>query len=361
MKDLLKMNLRKNIHTIFFLNLILFILTFTGCATFKVPPPKAPVKPMVEPVIEPSLITIPVNVSKSLKKNLVRFFSRNKELNKFSKKMQRFFDETPSLDPESFNNVYVRLAIEKVWDALHMPIRLNYNLALLINPEALRVFPSMQKDSAKITIGLIARPKIISGDLSKTEAQPVPRISVQSGEPQTGFHIVLENELSFDTISEELTRKLSEKPYVINGKKIAVKKVNVYGSGDSIVFAVNIAGAAKGTVYLMGVPVFDESNMSVSISNIDYTIETNNILVKTADWVLHADLREKLQAQTHWVLSDKLDTIKDRLSEALNTKLNRYVSISGEIHKIQPITVGITATSLKAVLSAEGTAEITVF
>jgi hypothetical protein len=49
------------------------------------------------------------------------------------------------------------------------------------------------------------------------------------------------------------------------------------------------------------------------------------------------------------------------LSDALNRKLNQYVSITGKVQNVRAVAVGTTATSLKAVLIADGIVSVSVF
>lgn len=344
--------------------------TLFGCATFKIPAPKGPARPMSEPVAESSTINVPISISMTaLSDKLNQLMSRNRTLNKLNQgnnisgKIQDFFNgQTTSLDADLLNNIYLRLAIGRAWDALQNPIRLNYNLSLLLNPQAVQISPPARKgDTARVVVGLVAKPKLVSGDMAKASPQSPPSFSMVQGLPENGFHIALDNELSFDFISKELTKKLEGKSYLFDKKNIIIEQITMYGSGNLAVIKVKVTGTAKGTIYLTGIPAYDESAMTLSINNLEYTVETKNVLAKVADWLLHTGLRDNLAGQTTWFIGDKIDAVKDRLSDALNRKVNRYVSITGKILRVRPIAVGITDTSLKAVLVADGKVEVSVF
>jgi hypothetical protein len=201
----------------------------------------------------------------------------------------------------------------------------------------------------------------VSGDLPKTSPQSPPSFSMAQGQPESGFHIALDNELSFDFISAELTKKLEGKTYPVNGNTVIIKNMRVYGSGDSVIVEAKVKGTANGTIYLTGIPAYDESTTTLYIKDLDYTIETKNVLAKAADWLLHSELRDNLAGQAKWSIGDKIDAVKNSLTDALNRKVNQYVSISGKIQRVRPVAVGITNTSLKAVLVADGMVEVSVF
>jgi tRNA U55 pseudouridine synthase TruB len=93
----------------------------------------------------------------------------------------------------------------------------------------------------------------------------------------------------------------------------------------------------------------------------EYTVETKQVLVQAADWLLHTRLREGLADRATWYIGDRIDAEKDLLSRALNRNLNEHVNISGKISDLRPVSVGITTNAIKAVLVADGTVEVSVF
>jgi len=351
--------------TVLTLNFIL-----SSCVTFRTPAPKVPVNPMMEPPLESSTITVPISISlASLSDTLNHIFSGNKTLSKLDKKnnvtgkAQDLLSGQKALsDADLLNNFYLRYAVKKAWEALQDPIRLNYNLSLLLNLQSVHISqPARLGDTSKIIVGLVAKPRLVSGDIAQASTLPLPIFSVMPGLQDTGLHIALDNELSFDFIGNELTRKFMGTTYSIDKKIIIIDRVKIYGSGNLVVMEVTISGTAKGKIYFTGVPAYDESTKTLYINNLDYTIETKHVLVKAANWLLHTNLQENLINEARWDFTDKIDSLKDRLSDVLNHKVNRYLSISGKIQSIHLIAVGLTQTSIKAVLIADGKAEVSVF
>jgi Domain of unknown function (DUF4403) len=360
----------KIMRTYGLIGLAVLSLAVFGCASIKVPAPDVPVTPMPEAVVEDSTINVLISVSaSSLSNNIKRMLSRNKQLNQLNKGkdiegmvQDLLKGQTPTIDADALDNAFVRLAIGKAWDALQAPIPLNYKLSLLLNPQTIQLSPPNTKaDTTSVVIGVVARPKLISSDTPQTSALPLPNVLLATEPLANGFHIAVDSELSFDFIGDELTKKLEGKEYPVDGSAVSIQTVRVYGSGDSLVLEVRIRGAADGVIYLIGKPRYDESTRIVSIQNLDYTVETKHVLVKTADWLLHSTVRDNLAEKATWYVGDRIDAAQDMLSEALNRKLNRYVSITGKVRNVRVNAVGMTAASLKAVLVADGTVSVSVF
>jgi hypothetical protein len=239
------------------------------------------------------------------------------------------------------------------WDALQSPIKLTNDLFLQINPQSVHVSPpAAPGDTVTVVVGLVAKPRLVMGTAATMTAQSLPAISITPTQPETGFHILLESELPFDFLSKELTKKLEGKVHHANNETIIIEKVRLYGSGGSVVMAVSVKGTVKGTVYLTGMPAYDEATRSLCIQNPEYTVETKQVLVHTADWLLHSRLREGLAERATWFIGDRIDAEKDLLSSALNRNLNEHVNINGKIRDLRPVSVGITTNAIKAVLVA---------
>ncbi len=349
---------------------IFLVSTLVGCATFRIPPPKTPPKPLIVQPPEHSTITVPIVVSMpALTDKLNLLLSRNRTLNRLNQennisgKIQDFLNgQTALSDDELLKNIYLRMAVGKAWDAMQNPIRLNYDLSLLLNlQEVLVARPVRKKNTSTLMVGLIGTPSLVSGDISNSFSQPPPKFTMAQEFSRDGFHIAINNELSFKFIGEGLTKKTAGVLYHSNGKSFRIDRVRIFASGDSVVLEVKITGAASGTLYLSGIPAYDESAETLFLQNLDYTFETKNILARASDWLLHSDLQAALSDQAKWFIGDKITMVKDRLTDALNRKVNQYVSITGKIKRVRAEAVGITQHSLKTVFIADGTAEISVF
>jgi hypothetical protein len=149
--------------------------------------------------------------------------------------------------------------------------------------------------------------------------------------------------------------------YPANGKTVIVEKVRLYGSGASVVMAISVKGTVKGTIYLTGMPSYDSSTRTLSVQNPEYTVETKQVLVRAADWLLHSGMRDRIAERATWPIGDRIDAEKEILSRALNRDLNEHVNISGKIYDLRPVSVGVTANAIRVVLVADGTVEVSVF
>ena len=359
----------KSARTITVFIFFAWIFSSIGCAHFTVPAPAAPIKPAAEPIIEDSVVNLPLSVSlKSLMDIIGGKLSASKnsddhdENQALAGKIRKFLNrQVTKIDNNNFmNNVFIREGASTAWNALQYPIPLKNGLALLLNPQAVRVPPPStqqeQGDTVTVVIGLVVRPKIVDDTLLKQAVQPIPRFS--TAPTGSGFHVALESELSYDFLSHELAKRLESQVFMIDGDRIKVKMVKIYGAGDSVILQVRIAGTIYGTIYLSGIPAYDEPSRCLYVRNLDYTMETKQVLAKAGDWIFHSRIRETLEDKAKWYVGDKIDEAVSLLTKALNRSISQHVALSGNVYSIRPVAVGLTDGALKTVVVADGAVEL---
>jgi len=346
-----------------------WISSSLGCAHFTVPAPAAPVIPASEPIIEDSTVNLPLSVPLKSLMNIVGGIlpgsknsdSRN-DYQALAGKIQRFLNrQAAKVDNDNFvNNAFLREGVSRAWNVLQDPVPLKNGLALFLNPQSVHVPPPSvqqeQSDTVTVVIGLVVRPKIVEDTAIRQVAQPIPRLS--TAPTGSGFHVALESELSYDFVSRELENRLESHVFSIDGNRIKIKTVKIYGAGDSAVVQVRIAGTVNGTIYLSGVPAYDESLRCLYVRNLNYTLETQHVLAKAGDWLFHSRIRETLEEKAKWYIGDKIDEAASLLTKALNRNISQHAALRGVVYSIRPVTVGLTYGSLKTVLIADGTVEL---
>ena len=137
--------------------------------------------------------------------------------------------------------------------------------------------------------------------------------------------------------------------------KITVLGISVYGQGENLIVALVVEGSIKGTIYLSGIPVFDGESRSIVLSNLDFQVSTRNALIKTASWMFHSGLVQKLSSNLVYPVGDRLQDARRELNAYLqqNQSLS-YFRIKGEVNRLDPDRILITPEEVKAWFRFEG-------
>ncbi|MDB5035327.1 MAG: hypothetical protein JWQ98_2568 [Chlorobi bacterium] len=242
---------------------------------------------------------------------------------------------------------------ETGWKYLLEPIMLDSGIWLVTNPSGAFAGPvrgSGQTVSA--TVGFTAFPEIVFGDRPEVEPSPLPPLRTSA--PAEGFHITIQGELTYDDATRQLARTLVGEHYTIAGHHIEIVDIKVYGGEDMMVVEANLKGDVVGTVYCVGRPDFDAGTNRLIVRDLDYSVDTKNVLVNVADWLSHDDLRNTIAEKAEWYLSDQIASIRETIAKGLNRKFAPNIAMSGSVTAIRPAGLFTTPTSFVARVVADG-------
>jgi hypothetical protein len=153
-------------------------------------------------------------------------------------------------------------------------------------------------------------------------------------------------------------RKLVGQSFDIEGRRITVRRARLYGAGAKLVLAATVAGDARGTLYFVGTPVFDPDSQVVSVPDLDFSVESREVLPEVAEWLLYDQMRDKMREAARFAVGDRIDAIRRDVDAALDRQLSRSVRSTGRVDRITPLGVYVFSNSVAAVVEAEGQAQI---
>jgi uncharacterized protein DUF4403 len=263
----------------------------------------------------------------------------------------------PQVDEKIRDAAQLRRRVEGVWATAQQPIRAAKDVYLVLQPQSLAATkPAGEGTTIGTTVSLTLRPRVVLGDEPEVEEKPLP----DSGEPTPGrgFHVALVAELPYTTANEILGKKLVGREFTVKGHRVKVRGARLYGGGSQVVLGVIVGGDARGELYFVGTPRFDPQTQVVSVPDLDYSVESRDVLPKVADWLLYDDLRDQMRAAAHFDVSERVDKIRADVNAALNRNLGSSVRMSGGVDAIRPLGVSVFASSLAAIVEADGHAQI---
>lgn len=263
----------------------------------------------------------------------------------------------PQIDEKIREAVKLRQRVEDVWSDIQQPIRASSNVYVLIQPQSLSATPPRGKGTTLTTnVDVTVRPRVVIGDRPKIAELPLP----PSGpvQPGRGFQVQLVAELPYTVVDSMLAKKLVGHTFDAKGHRVTVTAARLYGSGDRVVLEVRIKGDARGTIYLVGTPVFDPASQVISVPDLDFSLESRELLPNVADWLMGDQLRDELRGAASFELGDRVTKIRGQVDDALNRNLGRSVRLSGGVDALRPLGVFVFPKSLAAVVAADGHVQI---
>ena len=74
-----------------------------------------------------------------------------------------------------------------------------------------------------------------------------------------------------------------------------------------MVIALDMLGSITGTVYLTGVPQFNETTKEIYFDQLDYVLDTKSKLLKTANWLAQGMVLRKIQESCRYSIQANLE------------------------------------------------------
>lgn len=166
---------------------------------------------------------------------------------------------------------------------------------------------------------------------------------------------------NYDEASKIITKNFSGKEFGSGKKIIKVNNVSIWHKNSKIVIALDIVGSINGTIYLKGIPEFNEATNEIYFDQMDYALATKNKLLQTASWLAQGYILNKIQANCHYSIQTNLDEGKKSMMAYLkNYSPIQGVFVNGKIETIQFKRIQLTNQAIIAFLKISGEVNITV-
>lgn len=256
---------------------------------------------------------------------------------------------------ESFEPLFV-----KSYSSMIKPIVYDFlgqKAYLKIEPKSLQL-GDLQLAEGKI-IGMARIKATVSntiGTAPRSEFKvQVPRLDPFVSDTSKHFGLYVLNLLSYEWIERSIVSYFDKNPIEYEGRKVEVKDIQVFGSGDKLVVEAKVRGAAKGTLYIEGTPKVDTVKNSVYLENVDFSVNTKNILTRTAGFVLRGPMLSQLRSAARYDLQQVLTQSKPALESALAMKGEGWIW-SHSLKELSVRELLVTNEGLQALIFVKGSA-----
>jgi hypothetical protein len=182
----------------------------------------------------------------------------------------------------------------------------------------------------------------------------LPPLKITSALPDN-FSINFPVDIPFSQINELVAKQLKGYVFSYRSYRITVKEITLYGQDERLIVALNVDGSIRGTIYLSGIPVYNKADMTLGLTDLDFHISTKNVLVKSASWVFHSGLLQKLSSSLVYPVGDQLGSVRSEINDYLGKQqpINN-ITIRGTVDKLEPDQIIITPEGIKALFVLEG-------
>ena len=190
---------------------------------------------------------------------------------------------------------------------------------------------NFDKNILKFNLGIKATTMIKSSpwNLPKTT---LPKLSEYK--PSNGFNVITDLKIDYDSISIQIMEALKGKKFDVGKNFIIINHLKLFPAQEKLGIEVSFEGSKKGTLFLTGIPEFNNTTNVLKMNNLQYDLSTKNILLKSAKWLLNETIRKKMEQSMVVDLTPQIEDLKKTMNSALNQTLNKNIRLEGTVKSI---------------------------
>ncbi|MFT5660383.1 MAG: hypothetical protein ACI9TV_001024 [Sulfurimonas sp.] len=154
-------------------------------------------------------------------------------------------------------------------------------------------------NSLSINVGLIAQPELITS-ITKPIINPLKSVPIVCEQITPKVYLYPSLNIKYDFIANKITQKLNS---FINTKYpdsgYSISGALLYPSDTNIILSLDLIDKDDKnkifSFYLSGIPDINTQEMFVTLKDLDYTLESKNALINTANWLLDEEIKNFIQ------------------------------------------------------------------
>ncbi len=255
----------------------------------------------------------------------------------------------------------VRSRMDEPWLQLQEPAPLATNVWLVLDPLSVRAGPveseGLSGDALEFGLSLLARPRVVLGERPTLTASTP--LSLEEGTVDRGFTAHVETRLDYPAASQLLEENLGGLEIRIAGRTLRITDVLVLDAGEGrLALELGVAGAVRGRLLIEGRPVLDEAGSEITVSDLRFSADTRNVLVRGAVWLAAPVFARRVRRYARWPLRGELARTRTMALESLNRPLAPGVRLAAEIVRLDLRGVYAAPEALFIQTSLEGLATV---
>jgi hypothetical protein len=235
----------------------------------------------------------------------------------------------------------LRARVADVWLFLGTPMRLQDSLWLVMDPTAIRLNQVRNEGTTLHTsVGITAYPRVIGGARPATKLRDIPPL--ERGDADAGLSLLSEGRIGWDVLTGILQRELTGDMIEVAGRELKIVDVTVMGLDDGrVAVGLTVSGAARGTAYLVGRPVFDTREAVLTMPDLEFDVSSRSLMVAGLAWLAGGQveeyLRTSLRISLGSVLADGMALMERELSRDLATGVTLTTTVTGgQVYRVRP-------------------------
>jgi hypothetical protein len=164
---------------------------------------------------------------------------------------------------------------------------------------------------------------------------------------------------TYEEASKIIQKNFGGQTFGDGNNQVTVNKINLWHNKGKVVIALDVVGKVNGVVYLKGVPKYSAEDTSIYFDDLDFVLDTKNILHKSAAWLLNGKILKMIKEKSRYSIAPNMDEGKKTMLNYLNNySPMKGVFINGQLNHLSFENIQIHEKGFVAFLKGEGQVKI---
>lgn len=265
---------------------------------------------------------------------------------------------TDQIDQTLAQMVDMKSYVQSAWSEIQKPVQVStdYNLWLRITPKDIFVAPfTTVGQKLNIALSLNALIETFMGTQPQAnKPAPLP-VFKNVARISKDFNLNVATDVTFEKITEMSRAQLLNKTFSEGKRSITITDISIYGSDGKAIFVADVKGSIKGKIYFTGNLIYNPEKMTVEIQQPEFDLNTKNALLKSADWLLHGLILNKLTPYLSYPVKSYIDDMKKEGNDMLkNYKVYDGIDLTGNITTVNVNTLNLVPGAVRIMANAKG-------
>lgn len=249
------------------------------------------------------------------------------------------------------------------WNAFSQPFNISeeYNTWLKITPINVNITPlKFYGNQIDTNIGIDIFSETYTG--TKPEAsQPAKAVMNFNFIPLLADQFVLQTtaNIPFSEATNIAKKSFLNKEFDIRDSKVKISDIKVYGEANRIMIEADTEGYVKGTAFISGIPVYDETKRKIVLSDTKFKLKTANILQKLATSLFKGKIVKMIEDEYGIPTAELETSSKKSIEEAFNKEYYKGLKMNGKVSNLKPHQILLNDSGITAVIDTNANLRFT--
>jgi len=268
-------------------------------------------------------------------------------------------DICSSIDTNLAKGLDLSSVINQITAAARRPILINpdYNVWLVLVPQKVSVSPFTSTDlTVSTTIGFKALSDVVIAKKMPELQQEAPRPELSMGNGADNYlNIRFGLDIPYSEAETLFSKEIVGKTFSKGSRSVRVDSLRIYGSGERVVVGAQLFGSINGWIYFKGLASYNSASRSVEFLNLDYELQTRNILHRSASWLFRSSIINSLKEAMVFPIGAELDKMLAVANRNLvQNRSVRNMEINGRISELSIEQIHLIPEAFRVIVKANG-------